>query len=52
MCLLFENFIWKSIHVFARSNATKQSIFDLAMPSRGLLRFARNDGDGVSFLAA
>src|SRR5204862_4995222 len=29
--------------VIARSEATKQSIFDLAMPSHGLLRSARND---------
>src|SRR5437588_6356429 len=33
--------------VIARSEATKQSIFDLAMPSDGLLRSARNDDDGA-----
>src|SRR3954468_13419945 len=29
------------------ASEAKQSIFDLAMPSRGLLRSARNDGSGA-----
>jgi hypothetical protein len=29
------------------ASGAKQSIFDLAMPSHGLLRSARNDGDGA-----
>src|SRR3954454_6308028 len=33
--------------VIARSEGTKQSIFDPAMPSHGLLRSARNDDDGA-----
>src|SRR5438874_10168296 len=43
--------VWESTAVIARSEATKQSIFDLAMPSHGLLRFARNDGFNCEFSA-
>ena len=33
------------------ASEAKQSIFDLAMPSRGFLRFARNDGAAIWVVA-
>ena len=57
---LFEIRIWNpsaslpatnAMRLRTEARATKQFIFGLAMPRRGLLRFARNDGFNCEFLA-
>src|SRR5438105_3635293 len=45
--LRFANPPYAVSSVFARSEATKQSILMSVMPSYGLLRCARNDGEGA-----